>query len=85
MDKTADVTQTGDNAIDALLGGKKWASIQITYSFPTAVADLGDYASTLNVAHFSALTAGQQHILEIILRLFTEVANLSFTKVATPS
>ena len=85
MDKTMDVTQAGDNAIDALLGGKKWASTQITYSFPTAVADLGDYASTLNVAHFSALTAGQQHILEIILRLFTEVANLSFTKVATPS
>lgn len=85
MDKTTDVTQTGDNAIDALLGGKKWASTQITYSFPTAVADLGDYASTLDAAYFSALTAGQQQVLESVLRHFSEVANLSFTKAATPS
>lgn len=85
MDKTTDVTQTGDNAIDALLGGKKWASTQITYSFPTAVPDLGDYASALDAAYFSALTTGQQQVLESVLRQFSEVANLSFIKAATPS
>ena len=85
MDKTTDVTQTGDNAIDALLGGKKWASTQITYSFPTAVADLGDYASALDAAYFSALTTGQQQVLESVLSLFSRVANLSFTQAATPS
>lgn len=85
MNTYTTVTATGSDVIDPLLFGTRWASQTLTYSFPTALAQLRDYTSVLEDSYFSALTSDQAGVIESALRLWESVANLLFIKAADPA
>ena len=73
--------------IDGILYGTKWATGNLTYSFPTSAGDMADYSpeNALNPANFSSLSGTQQLAFKTVLSRWASVANITFTEAATPS
>lgn len=82
MATSTTVTSSGVSAVDGLLYGTKWSTPTLTYSFPDAVGDLGDYADPLNPTYFGALDANQQASVEAALAQWARVSGLTFTEAA---
>lgn len=73
---------TGNACIDALLGDAKWATNRLTYSFPTSSAPYGaSYGSGEAASGFGAFGASQQSAARAALKLYSEVCNLTFTRI----
>jgi serralysin len=71
------VSGSGNVDIDGVLSGFRWASGNISYSFPTLSSQYG-----YSVPGFQALTAAQQDGAQRALANYAAVANLTFTEVS---
>jgi serralysin len=77
---------TGQVHIDALLGGLKWATNSLTYSFPTTSSSYGlSYGSGEMKNMFGSFNATQQSAVRSVLKLYSSVADLSFKEVSATS
>ena len=73
---------TGNACIDALLGDTKWASNRLTYSFPTSSVPYGAaYGSGEASSGFGAFGAAQQSAARVALKLYSDVCNLTFSRI----
>ncbi len=70
------VGSSGDDDIDGVLSGYRWASGALTYSFTTSSAQY-----SYSVPGFQALNGAQQAAVEAAFANYAAVANLSFTEV----
>ena len=76
----ASVFASGNQDVDGLLSGVRWANPQITFSFPTDPAQY-QYSGEKN-NNFEAFSAWQQEAVRSTLSHIASVANVSFTEVA---
>ncbi|MEQ1771320.1 MAG: matrixin family metalloprotease, partial [Devosia sp.] len=76
MPAVSGVGRSGNVDIDGVLQGTKWASGNLTYSFPTSISQ---YNYSRN--GFEAFNATQQAAVKSILASYASVANLTFTEV----
>jgi serralysin len=77
---------TGNAYIDALLSDTKWATDRLTYSFPTSSAPYGaSYGSGEAASGFGAFGTSQQSAARAALKLYSDVCNLTFTKIVETS
>ena len=88
MTSTASVSPTGDNNVDGLLFGIKWAVTTLTYSFPTdpslyigAYNGLFPYGSGEQNNNFKAFTATQHAAVSSILAMYATVINVTFNEI----
>lgn len=82
MPATTNYALTGDAHIDSLLGGIKWATLELTYSFPTEAAHYGSaYGYGEPTSSFAALNGSQQTMARDALDMMSSVANLTFTEI----
>jgi serralysin len=80
------VSPSGISYIDWLEGGLKWASGNLTYSFPTSASFYGSgYGSGEQNNNFMAFNAVQQAATTSILNMYSQVANVTFTQIAETS
>jgi len=82
MPAISTVTVTGDDEIDAVLSGVKWATTELNFSFPTATSQYGTYPTGETKRGFEALSELQQNAVRAILDAYEAVSNLNFTEVA---
>lgn len=83
MPSVSAAPSAGNAYIDALLCDAKWAATRLTYSFPTSAAHYGTaYGSGEMKDGFGAFNAAQQAAARLVLKLYSSVANLSFTEIA---
>jgi serralysin len=77
---TATVTATGDNNIDGLLSGVKWASNQITFSFTNSINDYesGYESRAAHGLNFQSLNATQRAVARAWIGTGGEFYNISF-------
>jgi serralysin len=81
MSAITSYNMTGNAYIDGVLGNFKWASNNIYYSFPTNASYYGPtYANKENATNFGTLDAVQQTMAREALRIYSTVANLTFTQ-----
>lgn len=81
MPTTANVVATGNTDIDGILSGVRWASGNLTFSFPSLVtAYPAGYSVENEPGTFSPLNTTQQNAVRVILSMFGDVANLNFTE-----
>ena len=74
---------TGNAYIDALLGDTKWATSRLTYSFPTSSVPYGAaYGSGEASSGFGTFGTAQQSAARVALKLYSDVCNLTFTRIA---
>src|SRR5688500_16373452 len=81
MPATSNVPLSGNQDIDGVLSGIRWASGALEYSFPTS-ANLyppGYGSEPLN--NFAPLLGNQVTAVRTVLAQFASVANLSFTEI----
>ncbi|MEO6394710.1 MAG: M10 family metallopeptidase, partial [Devosia sp.] len=76
MPATTSVATTGNNDIDGVLSGIKWASPSLTFSFPTALNQYG-YSET----GFEGMNGTQQAAVRDIFDMIESVCGLTFTEV----
>jgi serralysin len=80
---TANVLPSGNQDIDGILSGVRWASGALTYSFPTSASFYGSsYSPDDEPATFSPLNAAQQSAVRAVLAMYAAVAGLTFTQAA---
>jgi serralysin len=80
------VSPSGISYIDWLEGGLKWASGNLTYSFPTSASFYGSgYGSGEQNNNFMAFNAVQQAATTSILNMSSQVANVTFTQITETS
>jgi serralysin len=80
------VSPSGISYIDWLEGGLKWASGNLTYSFPTSASFYGSgYGSGEQNNNFTAFNAVQQAATTSILNMYSQVAKVTFTQIAETS
>jgi serralysin len=73
---------TGNVYIDAVLGDTKWATTQLTYSFPTSSSQYGAaYGSGEARNGFGAFNTAQKATVQAALKLYSAVSNLTFSQV----
>ena len=81
MSAITSYNMTGNAYIDGVLGNFKWASNNISYSFPANGSYYGtNYANAENVTNFGTLSGVQQTMAREALRIYSTVANLTFTQ-----
>jgi serralysin len=86
MPATASYSLTGDQYINGILTGTKWAVGNLRFSFPTNPAYYGtSYGKGEPNHHFEAFNSTQQMATHSILGMYASVVNLSFTEVAEGS
>jgi len=73
------VQRTSDSYVNGLLGGSKWSTGVLTYSFPT-LASHYDYSGEAQNG-FRALTVAQQTAVEKALAMFEQVSGLNFERI----
>jgi serralysin len=80
------VGATGNQDIDGLLGGLRWATNTLSYSFPTSASfyDAG-YGSGEPLNNFAAFNSAQQAAARLAFQNYSAVANLSFIEIAETS
>ncbi|WP_219929687.1 M10 family metallopeptidase C-terminal domain-containing protein [Teichococcus aestuarii] len=77
---TISVGPAGDQDTDGLLSGERWASLDLTYGFPTGAGQYGGgYGSGEPQAGFAPLNAAQQDAVQAALAMFAAVSGLRFT------
>ena len=82
---TQPVAASGSQAIDGLLAGVRWASADLSYSFPADAADYGTPATYPDPAPFhgfAALGAGQQAEAARAFQLLSSYTQLTFAPLA---
>ena len=84
MPSVSSVSPSGIASTDYVLSGMKWASNDFTYSFPTSASFYtgfggGAYGSGEQNAGFTAFNAVQQAATTSILKMYSQVANVTFT------
>ena len=73
---------TGNAYIDGILGNYRWATNNLSYSFPTDGSYYGSsYGDAENSTNFGALSATQQATVRTVLKAYSSVANLAFSQV----
>ncbi|WP_163271099.1 M10 family metallopeptidase [Chelativorans alearense] len=83
MPATTTYTLSGDAYIDSLLGGVKWATLELTYSFPASASYYGaGYGYGEPGDNFGALNVAQQTAARATFDLFSSVSNVIFTEIA---
>ncbi len=80
MPSTSNVALSGNDDIDGVLSGVKWASAELTYSFPTSSSQYN-----YSVTGFSGMNPTQVAYIQGVLRSYAAVANLTFTEVTETS
>jgi Ca2+-binding RTX toxin-like protein len=86
MPGTNGVNRTGDPYTDAILSGTKWAANSLSFSFPVASFHYrAGYGHGEPNTGFQALSTNHQVATRGILRLFADVANLSYSEMAETS
>ena len=74
-------TSTGNAYIDGILMGQKWATLNLTYSFPTSGSFYGSgYGSSEPNSGFGAFSAAQQNATKAVLAMYANVSNLTFSQ-----
>lgn len=82
MPAVTPVSATGNNYIDGLIDGNKWAVSSLTFSFPSDAAFYGvGYGSGEPLNNFEAFNATQQAAVRAILAWYSKVVPLTFTEV----
>lgn len=81
MAAIASVGQTKNQDIDALLAGAKWATLNLTYSFPSKASFYGSGYGEETEDNFEALNASQMAAARKIFGMIAAVTNLTFTEV----
>ena len=81
---TATYQPTGNRYTDGVLGGIKWVTNFLTYSFPTS-STFYEYAGGEPSNHFKAFNSAQQAATRSVLQMYASVANLTFTEVTETS
>jgi serralysin len=76
------VTATGNDDIDGLLFGVKWAGA-ITYSFPDAAADYPSYGSAEPTNGFAQISSAQQTVVHRVMDLVESYTNLDISYAGT--
>ena len=71
------VGSSGDDDIDGVLSGYRWASSALTYSFTTSAAQYG-----YSVPGFQALNGAQEAAVEAAFANYAAIAKLNFTEVS---
>ena len=84
MPATATYQPTGNRYTDGVLGGIKWVTNFLTYSFPTS-STFYEYAGGEPSNNFKAFNSAQQAATRSILQMYASVANLTFTEVTETS
>ncbi|WP_445501347.1 M10 family metallopeptidase [Microvirga sp. G4-2] len=85
MPSTSSVATTSSTYINALLGDRKWATNSLTYSFPTSSAYYSDTYSSESLNNFGVFLSAQQAAARAALKLYSSVANLTFTAITETS
>ena len=76
------ITLSGNVYIDDLLGNYKWATTNLTYSFPTSASFYGSpYGQGETQSNFGALNTAQQTAAKAAFAAYAAVANIKFTEV----
>ncbi|MCT7378219.1 M10 family metallopeptidase C-terminal domain-containing protein [Chelativorans salis] len=86
MPATTTYALSGDAYIDSLLGGIKWATLDLTYSFPAIASYYGagyGYGEPDN--NFGALNAAQQAAARATFGLFSSVSRVTLTEITETS
>lgn len=79
MPAVATAMKTGNAYIDGILGDVKWATANLTYSFPTSASYYGSgYGIGEPSDNFGTLNNQQQDAVRIALGMFSSVANLNY-------
>jgi Tryptophan-rich Synechocystis species C-terminal domain/Bacterial Ig-like domain/Peptidase M10 serralysin C terminal/Bacterial Ig domain/RTX calcium-binding nonapeptide repeat (4 copies) len=87
---TSSVTPSGISYVDYVDSGMKWATGNLTYSFPTSASfyvgmNGSAYGSGEENVGFKAFNAVQQAATTSILNMYSQVANVTFTQIAETS
>jgi serralysin len=86
MTAVSTVDPTGNAYIDALLSDTRWATNRLTYSFPTSSSSYGaSYGSGEAAKGYAAFGTTQQTAAQAALKLYSEVCNLTFTRITETS
>ena len=81
MPTTATYSPTGNAYVDGVLSGIKWGVASLTFSFPTDASYYGSgYGNGEPLNNFKAFTTVQQDAVRTILKMYSAVANLTFTE-----
>lgn len=76
------VTKSGNVYVDGMLGDYKWATTNLTYSFPTSASFYGSqYGYGETQSNFGALNAAQQTAAKAAFAAYAAVASIKFTQV----
>ena len=79
MTATASVSPTGNAYIDALFTGSKWATANLTFSFPTNSSYYGSgYGSGEPNNNFGGFTSVQQAAVKSILLMYSSRGECNF-------
>jgi serralysin len=82
----ASVTPSSNVYVNALLGGYKWASGSLTYSFPASYSYYeSSYGSNEPSRNFEALNTTQQGVVRAAFANFAAVANVTFSELTGAS
>jgi serralysin len=86
MASTVSVAPTGNQDINGILSSSRWASSNLTYSFPTNASYYGsNYGSGEPQDNFGALNAGQSKAAREVFAMMASVSNLGFTEITETS
>lgn len=81
MASVSRVTKSSNVHIDAMLGDYKWATTNLTYSFPTSASFYGSPYGNGETGSFGTLNVAQQNAGKAALAAYAAVANIKFTQV----
>ncbi len=87
MAATVSVARTGNQNIDGILSGSRWASLNLTYSFPTKASYYGSNYGAWDEPHynFGALNGNQIRAAREVFAMIASVSNLTFAEMAETS
>jgi len=82
MASAVSVERTNNQDIDGILSGRRWDSLNLTYSFPKDASLYGDaYGWGEARDNFGALGEGQSAVTRHILGTISAVTNLDFAEI----
>ena len=86
MPSTSSISPTGDKYIDGILTGTKWATTNLTFSFPAQASFYGSgYGNGEPNNNFEVFNPAQQAAVRSILASYSAVANVTFSEVQETS
>jgi serralysin len=82
MPGVVSVGSTGNQDVNGLLSGIRWAPLSLTFSFPGSASNYGaGYGSGEPNSGFAQLNATQQAAVRTIFQSYSAVSNLTFTEI----